>query len=153
MQCEMCGKDTQLFTAELEGSMLNLCESCAKYGKMIKKVAQTQTHSKGIIKKAPLSKKQFVELIVDDFAAKIRNAREKLQLNQEDFAKKLNEKISVIHHFETGKMVPSLDLARKLEKALHITLVEMHEESSGGQKEGKSEAMTIGDIVKIHKRG
>ena len=44
---------------------------------------------------------EILQVIVDDYAEKIKNAREKLGLKQKDFAKKINLKESLIHKIET----------------------------------------------------
>ena len=54
----------------------------------------------------------------------IRNKRDELGLKQEDFAKMLNEKESIIHKLETGEFKPSLKLAKKLEKKFGLKLIE-----------------------------
>ena len=95
--------------------------------------------------------KEIIQKIVDDFAEKIRIKREKLGLKQEDFAKSISEKESVIHKLETGEFHPSLELAEKLEKILKIKLIEEYEEEY--QPQTKTDlTTTIGDLVQIRKR-
>ena len=91
-------------------------------------------------------------MVVDDFAEKIRIKREKLGLKQEDFAKKIGEKESVVHKLETGEFEPSLELAKKLEKVLNIKLIEEYEEEHKATTKATSIITTIGDLVKIRKR-
>jgi ribosome-binding protein aMBF1 (putative translation factor) len=52
---------------------------------------------------------------------------------------------------ETGHFEPPIEIARKMEKILHVALVEMSQESSVIQqkKEERPEGMTIGDILKL----
>ena len=45
-------------------------------------------------------------------------------LTQEEFANKLNQKASVVHKMERGEFKPSLEMAKKLEGLLNITLIE-----------------------------
>jgi putative transcription factor len=73
-------------------------------------------------------------------------------MNQEDFAKKIAEKVSVVHKLEIGEIKPSLALARKLERLLGIKLIEFYEEESKGNAKVSTEGFTIGDIVKIKKK-
>ena len=35
-QCEMCGKETKLFTTLVEGTELNICQPCSKFGKILR---------------------------------------------------------------------------------------------------------------------
>jgi putative transcription factor len=68
-----------------------------------------------------------------DFAKVIKNAREMLDLSQEEVGRKINEKPSVISHLETGAMKPDDALARKLEHFLKIQLFVPLEDSEGEQ--------------------
>jgi putative transcription factor len=89
-----------------------------------------------------------MQLVVQDYAQRIRGKRESMGLTQEKFAQQLNEKESVIHHLEVGKGGMSLDLARKLERKLGITLVEQYEDSTEKIKKTDNVALTIGDLIK-----
>jgi len=95
------------------------------------------------------AKEEAVETIVEGYALLIKNAREKMNLKQEEFAKKINEKVSVVQHLENASITPSIALARKLERFLGIRLVELEEyEFTPGKKES-GEVMTIGDVIKV----
>ena len=72
-----------------------------------------------------------------------------MHLKQEELARRLAEKESVIHHIESGNFVPSLALARKLEKCLGITLVEIPQlEREKQHINFRDDALTIGDLLK-----
>jgi len=58
-----------------------------------------------------------------EYYAKIRQAREKLGLSQDQLGMMLNEKPSVIRMVETGKLKPDTILARKLMHHLKINLL------------------------------
>ncbi len=58
-----------------------------------------------------------------EYYAKIRQAREKLGLSQDQLGMMLNEKLSVIRMVETGKLKPDTILARKLMHHLKINLL------------------------------
>jgi len=153
----MCGSQGHMVKAEIEGSTLTVCKNCSKYGKIISHVRETTVREKKkkekvIVEKSVKSKKEIIFLIVEDYATRVKNKREQLGLKQEDFAKLLNEKESVMHHIEQGKFRPSIDLARKLEKKLSITLVEQHEEDHSKIVKPSSEGFTIGDFIKIKKK-
>ena len=152
MHCEMCGKDTSLFKTVIEGTELKVCGECGRFGKVI-----------GRIKKEPKIKKkkkeieeeeqpEIVQIIAPDYPKKVKQARESLGLKQEELAKKLNEKESIIHKIETGHYEPNINLARKLEKFLKIKLVEEEKiEKEKGMEKSSSEALTIGDLIKLKK--
>ena len=149
----MCGSEGRMFKAEIEGSILTVCEKCAKYGKVMNAVSQEVVKTKKereIVEEG--TKTESIFLIVEDFAERIKKKRESLGMNQEDFAKMLNEKLSLMHHIETGKFTPGIDLARKLEKLLHIKLVELHEEEHKSLSSTKIDQFTIGDLIKIKKK-
>lgn len=142
--CDLCGKDTQLFSAIVEGSRLNVCSACGSYGKVLKKQV--------VFKKNPVAEKapEPVEVVVSNYAKLIRESREKRNLTQKDFARFLNEKESVVQKLENGVLVPPLSMAKKLEKLLRIKLVEIEEESAVPPNKG-SGPLTIGDILNIKK--
>jgi putative transcription factor len=157
MQCDMCGKDEQLFQTDIEGGTLNVCKKCSRYGKVISVVREKKADrhaEKGIpgVEARSLLKKELVLIIADDYAKKIKDARQKLGLKQEELARMLAEKESLIHKMENGQFEPSISMARKLEKYLRIKLVEQHEESHASQGRVKSGSLTIGDIIQIKQK-
>jgi len=147
MHCELCGKDAELFTAVVEGTQLKVCAPCGRFGKVIRRAEQPALAAK----KPMRAESAMVEHIVSDYSQRIKAAREKLSLSQEDFAKHITQKESLVHKMETGHFEPPIDLARKLEKLLRITLVEVRDASPAyvREKETKTEGLTIGDILKL----
>ncbi len=147
MQCEVCGKDAELFTAVVEGTQLRVCTPCGRFGKILSRVTPpVLTKKQQTVHREPLQ----IEAIVSDYAHHIRSAREKRELTQQDFAKLIMIKESLLHKIETGQFEPPLDLARRLEKTLHLKLVEIREETSASlQKDDRPTGLTIGDILKL----
>lgn len=89
-----------------------------------------------------------IDDVAQDYDDRIRQARESRDLSQEDLAKKLNEKASLIRKLERGSMLPSDDVQRKLERELDVDLSESgamgdEEWDSGGDAGG----YTLGDVV------
>ncbi|MFH1641810.1 MAG: multiprotein bridging factor aMBF1 [Nanoarchaeota archaeon] len=154
MICDMCGSEGQMYQTEIEETVLTVCNNCSKYGKVINQIRESVIQQKhktfDIPKQTP--KKELMFIVVSDASQKVKLKRESLSIKQEDFAKTINEKVSVIHHIETGKLTPSIALARKLEKALGIILVEQHEETPGSYASPKTDEFTIGDFIKIKKK-
>ena len=70
-----------------------------------------------------------------------------MKLKQEELAKKINEKSSIIKRIEEGWR-PPLNLIKKLEKFFNIKLTEKLEESALEKKINK-EKLTVGDVVEI----
>lgn len=89
-----------------------------------------------------------IEELAQDFDERIRTARENANLSQEELAKQLNEKASLIRKLEHGDTLPSDDMQKKLERKLDIDL------SAGGdsdetewQSESSPGEYTLGDVV------
>lgn len=145
MECDLCGKEGTVLAALIEGSRLNVCSECGKHGKILARPTFSQKKTS-----AP-AKIETVETIVSDYAERIRKAREKSGMTQAEFALKINEKESVVKKLENGSLTPSIPLARKLEKLLRITLVEIEKEESAEKPSTKAGPLTIGDLIKIKK--
>lgn len=160
MGCDLCGKTGALWVCQVEGSEMQLCEKCKEYGTVKRAVASTQ---------APLSKKkgsvatssyplqrampERVEKtvqVVENFATKLKQARERLGLKQDEFAQRLNIRESMLHKYETGHLSPDIETATALARALKIKLVEEVEEKTGANAGARRDGgpMTIGDLLK-----
>jgi len=144
--CDLCGKETNLFKAKIEGVELTVCRACGKFGQVFKPASTIKPALKKIIK---IEEPEFMESVVSNFAKLIRNAREKQGLTIEEFSKKLNERESFVQKLEQGKLEPSIDTARKLENLLKIKLVEEIVEKMNVFKGKKSGPLTIGDLIKF----
>jgi len=156
MQCEMCGREVKvLYTAEIEGVKLNVCKECAKHGKILRIYNSTykkiEKEKKRKEEKEEIPKEEEIEKIVDDYAIRVKKAREKKGWKQEELAKKIAEKESVIHHIESGRHEPPMNVAKKLERVLGIKLIEKAK-ASILLPERKKETLTLGDIAVIKKR-
>ncbi len=139
--CEICGKSANLSKVIIEGSLLNVCENCAKFGKAI---IVKQEKAKPIKKQTS----EIISIINPNYPAIIKNAREKLDMRQEELAKKIDEKLSMIHKLETGHLQPTILLAKKLERFLNISIVEIYEETHE-KLNLKDSTLTIGDLVNV----
>ncbi len=147
--CELCGKKNKLVEVIIEGSMLSVCQNCSKFGKTIiieKKLEEKTKISRRVnIEEEP-------ELIVANYSELIKQVREKKDLKQEELAKKISEKESVIHKIESGQLKPSILLARKLEKFLKIKLVENYLANEKKKIDFTDQSLTIGDLIKFKKK-
>ncbi len=92
--------------------------------------------------------KEDETIIIDDYGKKIIEAREKINLTREKFAKKINEKESVIRRVESGEMEPDDKLTEKLERFLKIKLKVPYEEAKTTEKPRKGD-LTIGDVLEV----
>jgi len=131
----MCGREIDAREAKkaiVEGSLLILCPQCytrlSKQG--VVKEPPVQTQSKQVKQTPPPkppsrpARRPEEYEVVEDYATRIKNAREKLGWSQEVLAVKVGESVNTIKRIEAGKLKPSIELARKLERILGIKLLE-----------------------------
>ncbi len=147
-ECELCGRYGKLKEVIIEGSRLLVCEKCASLGKEVKSLDNSGSRSSfGMF----VREKEKIVDIVPGFGKKIKNAREKLSLTQEELAKKLMVKSSLIAKLEREEIKPDEDLAKKIEKLLKIKIIEEYTieiEKKSEDNEKKDVALTIGDLMK-----
>lgn len=148
--CEICGKNyDNLNKAIVESVMMDVCENCGKFGKVVSSGRSLVSLAE---RKVVMKHKPIEESIVGNYHNIIKKAREDKGLKQEELAKSVAEKESIIHKIETGSLKPSIILAKKLEHFLDINLVEIVEEKKEISFNLKDSEMTIGDMLKIKKR-
>ena len=148
MNCDMCSSEGKLFKAIVEDATLNVCHECSKFGRVVGVVEQdveieARQHTE--------PQTEIMDIVVGDYAEKIRKKREDLGLKQEEFAKKISEKESLIQKIESGKFEPSIVLAKKIGNFLKIKLTEEYEEKHESHAKTKTDAFTIGDFIKTKK--
>ncbi|MHA1283446.1 MAG: multiprotein bridging factor aMBF1 [Promethearchaeota archaeon] len=151
----------------IEGTKMQVCQACAQYGTKIKssppiQPKKTITTPKIRVKKSTLPKKPKFKIpdtledleLVSDYAERIRNTRLKLKLNQEQFANKIHEKVSLIKRIEGGKAKPTLKLAKKIEDTYGIKLLQKSDEIEVNYKSylKKKGGTSLGDIAFIKKK-
>ncbi|MBU90173.1 TIGR00270 family protein [Candidatus Woesearchaeota archaeon] len=151
MKCDMCGSNGKLYKAIIEDAELGVCHECSKFGKVVGVINQNED-DKSAIKAGKELQIEIMEMVVEDYSDKIRKKRESLGLKQEEFAKRINEKESLIQKIESGHFEPSIALAKKIGKFLRIKLTEEHEERHEKQAHSKTDSFTIGDIIKTKKK-
>ncbi len=168
--CEMCGRPIDRRIAKIvyiEGAKLILCPSC--YSKVSRRVtseakslAPSEVRSRRSTRVTTSTTRRRRESldeyeVVPDFAERVRRAREKLGWTQRMLAEAVKEGENVIKRIEAGRLVPSIDLARRLEQVLGIKLLEPVVESTfesyqSFSRSRVSKELTLGDIVAIRKK-
>ncbi len=167
----MCGKDVpNTLSMMVEGTKLNLCPSCAKFGdshgpsNRSDNGAYPSTGANRAAIEERLEKRERrmqtrdiyaanggTELI-SDYGAVVRKARQKAGMNEEDFARSINEKKGIILKVESQSLVPDDKLVTKLEKALNIKLKEVIKDGEVVGGGPKSNGMTLGNFIKVEKK-
>lgn len=169
VQCEMCGAETaDPTTVKVEGAELQVCENCAGFGTEVRTEEESTTSTKystssgdsggtgsgsgGSSGSVSRSRRQDMfdemEELAADYDQRIRAAREAADLSQEDLAKSINEKASLVRKLERGEMLPSDEVQRKLERRLDIALGEDEAESEDEwSSDNAGEGLTLGDMV------
>ena len=157
MQCEMCGSSAEeLFKTNIEGTTINVCKKCSRYGKVVEMVKVVFIPEKRQEERRKEQLKtvedETIFVITPNYTTIVKESRERLNLKQEELAKKINERDTIISKIETGTIEPSMKVARKLEKFLGITLVEEHKEGNIGNVKDNSDSITIGDLIKVKRK-
>lgn len=145
----MCGKDRELVDAIVEGAVVQVCLECSKHGNVI--AINQPVVDKKIEKAQEIeARPEYVDVVVNDFSDRIKRARERKGMKQEDLAQALAEKESVIQSLETGGLKPTFKLAKKLSVFLSIDLIESVEATKKSEKniDFDSRNVTIGDLLK-----
>ena len=171
----MCGSEQpSLTTVKVEGAELQLCDDCKEFGTEVRTESSSSTSTKYSTPSSGGSgssgsggstgagggssgggstrrrRDMFDDMdeIAADYDQRIREAREARGLSQEDLAKSLNEKASLIRKLERGDMLPSDDVRSKVESELGISLVEGEDADDTEWSGDSSTTTTLGDVVK-----
>ncbi|MEA1966483.1 MAG: multiprotein bridging factor aMBF1 [Euryarchaeota archaeon] len=143
MQCEICGSNIRgkAHRVILEGTELNVCDACAKYGHEVKQVPKAAPTGIGT-GKAPAGRvpagitfrtgsrrrpdmfDQMNDELLSDYGFAIRRAREARGMSQEELALEMREKSSLIKKIEREDLRPEDNVRKKLERVLGISLTE-----------------------------
>ncbi len=125
--CEICGKSSIVLNEIIiDSAHFSVCSACRNLGPVVQKAAIASRPKIAPSTPYIISPEPEFDITIE-YPNLIRNSRVKHNMSQKDLAKMLAEKESVIHRLETGKLNPSLSLARKMERFLGIKLVEKEE--------------------------
>ena len=151
--CELCGSAEAKYFAKVAGTEAPMCEKCASMGSIIEEIQEAPKHSEII--KIEREKQQFLprtEEVVDNIGEILKNKREENNWTQDQMGDKISEHASMVKRIEHG-YIPSLQIAHKVEKVVHVKLTEFVNDNEQGYESGKSGgAMTLGDIMIIKKQ-
>lgn len=161
MICEMCGaKVHNAKFVKVEGAAIHVCQKCEKFATS----EAVKTRSGEILmpsvaeRLASRQRRRTERDIYDqggekelllDYPEKVKAGRRAQGLSQEELAKQINEKKSVIVKVEAGEIRPDDKLVRKLERALETSLRGTLELGEGTERQAYSQGMTLGDFIKF----
>jgi len=157
LNCDICGREIvgPAFKVKVEGAKMLVCRNCQRLGQPYQEDPVLNRPRPGIIRfptpprRAPELPKEMQELdIAENFADIIRKRRMKLGISQEELAKRVKEKLSVIQKIETGRIAPETQLCRELQHELKIKLLVPRKETPPPKTAALGE-VTLGDIIKI----
>ena len=143
MQCELCGKKGEV-RARVEGSIIQVCPACAKYGEVIHQ--PTTTPNKHLLKK-----REEVPTLNEKYNELIKQGRERKNWTQEQLAYNVKERVAYLQSIEQGKREPPMELIQKLQNTLNIDLLNNESEEFTTTKTSTS-VTTLGDMAVIKRR-
>ena len=172
----MCGAETgSPKTIKVEGAELDVCDDCTDFGTEVRDESTSSTSTKystssgssggsggGPTTRSSGSRSSGssggrspgsdmfddVEELATDYDERIRKGREEAGLSQEDLARELNEKASLIRKLERGEMLPSDEVQKKLERKMGISLSEAAgQEETEWSSDSEAGSYTLGDVV------
>lgn len=93
-------------------------------------------------------------MLVEDYAERIRSARQKMKMSQEELAQKVGERISTLQAIESSRIKPTRKTIRNLERELDISLLEPIGAAPirTDRTRGSDDSATLGDVVRIKRK-
>jgi putative transcription factor len=151
--CDICGKGPVRAQILLEGARLLACASCMRGGKVLHRFEDGEAPVARPVS-AP-SSVETSEEIAEDCGRIVKAAREKSGVPLAVVAERIREKESYLHAIELGRLMPTLEVARKLEKELGVRLVEKTQGVAGPAAQGPKSFSppTLGDMIDTKKKG
>jgi len=150
--CEVCGRSNAQHRAEIEGSVMTVCELCASLGKLLD--PQSKERGPGMLSqqlpsrmpKLGQSVRSSEAMPREDMANVVKQGREKLGLTQQELSRRLQLKDNTIRRVEGGWQPPS-DTVRRLEGFLKMSLTEGGIDSFEMRRKIEKKMMTLGDVA------
>ena len=150
-ECELCGSPVSApYTVLVEGVELRVCAKCAKGKKVMNRPASARAASASGRAAAPKRQQKAREEdleVVEDYGNIIKKARESMGIPIKVLGEMINEKETLLLRLEEQKTLPSISLARRLERALNIKLLAQPDISEEAQQQRGRGSLSIGDFV------
>ena len=129
---------------------LRVCAKCAKGKKVMSRPASARGGYASSRSAAPKPQQKVKEEdleVVENYGGIIKKARETMGIPIKVLGEMINEKETLLLRLEEQKTLPSIGLARKLERALKIKLLEQPDVVEGGVQQRGKGGISIGDFV------
>jgi len=164
MLCEMCGAEVpRTKLVMVEGAAVNVCQRCERFSSspavktkdgevVLPDVAERLDSREKRRKERDVYEATGEKELALDYSDRIRVARQKMGMNQEELGRLINEKKGVIVNLENGSMIPNDKLITTLERTLKISLKEVVQESAEMKKAEYSRGLTLGDFIKVKEK-
>ncbi len=146
-ECELCGRQMKdAYIVSIEGADLRVCASCAKG----KKVLYREVEGRGSApsRKTIKTSEEEVEL-VEGYGKIMHAARDRMQLPLKVLAEMINEKEAHLLRVEEEKTMPSIELTKKIEKALSIKITQQKGGDQNVHVGKKPGGVTLGDFFNV----
>lgn len=145
----MCGRGmNDAYIVSVEGTELRVCLSCSKGKKVLYREVEARkgAGAKGAAIARPKPKGESE--LVEGYGRRIHEARDSMRIPLKVLAEMISEKEAYISRVEEEKTKPTIELTKKLEKALNIRITQQSEEEPG-KAHGKTHGggATLGDFI------
>ncbi len=173
VQCEMCGTETaNPSRIKIEGAELDVCDECTEFGTKLQTDSEESTTSTKYSTSSGSSSGssssgsttststtssggsrgndiyEDVDELAQDYDDQIRRARERAGQTQDELARELNEKASLIRKLERGDTLPTDDIQSKIERYFDIDLSAAGDvDGSEWESDSSTGEYTLGDMV------
>ncbi len=126
--CEVCGNAIRgpPNLVEIDGAIMKTCGNCARMGHPV----GAKMRGGGAFSAAQTALRSFSQRPAEpeyeldsDYHIRVRQAREKMGISQEELGRLINEKPSVIRLVESRKLKPDPVLTRKLMHQMKLNLL------------------------------
>jgi putative transcription factor len=166
LNCEVCGSTIYGPPKRIviESSRLLVCSRCSSLGqpdpRREERIVSSTRQAAGPLSSTrtvkPTSTRLPAEVeeleIADDFPDLVKRAREKSKMSQQDLARMVKERLSIIQKIELGKMTPDLRLTHALEHVLKVRLLQPRSEPEAPADRSGGPRLTISDVVQYRKK-
>ncbi len=166
MQCEICGAEIRgkSFRIVVDRAELDVCDKCKGFGKEVMPRGPAGgyrgTPGPSGAPGATVARRprrdvfdRIKDELVENYAERIKKAREAKNMTDEQLASKTQSKVNIIRKVERGELIPEDALVKKIELALDIKLTEGVAEAERSSRKGESRVMTLGDLLKVKRDG